>query len=436
MSGHATTVSVPQGRVRPGPWQGGWRDGLSYGALGLPLAFVALPLYVVLPSHYASQFGVPLAWLGALLLAARLFDAATDPLIGRWCDAWFAKSSRHVLGMAAFAALALSLGFVGLFFPPVRDMAPLLAWCGAMLLLSYGCYSVLSIAHQSWGARLGGDAAQRADIVAWREGLALAGVLLASLLPSLAGMGVTSAVLALALLLGLAGLWHAPEVPKSAPATDAADMRLALTNRSFRQLLWIYLLNGIASAIPATLVLFFIRDRLQAPDFEAALLGAYFAAAALSMPLWLRAVRRFGLVRSWLGGMLLAIAAFVWATTLGAGDVVGFAAVCVGSGIALGADLSVPGALLAGVIRKAGHEDRLEGLYFGWWNMATKLNLALAAGIALPMLGLFGYTPGSRDPQALAALTWVYCALPCALKLVAAALLYSRHRRGVEGFCE
>jgi len=98
MSGHATTVSVPQGRVRPGPWQGGWRDGLSYGALGLPLAFVALPLYVVLPSHYASQFGVPLAWLGALLLAARLFDAATDRLIGRWCDAWFAKSSRHVLG--------------------------------------------------------------------------------------------------------------------------------------------------------------------------------------------------------------------------------------------------------------------------------------------------------------------------------------------------
>ena len=57
------------------PWRGSWRDGLSYGALGLPLAFVALPLYVVLPAHYAEQFGVPLAWLGALLLAVRAFDA-------------------------------------------------------------------------------------------------------------------------------------------------------------------------------------------------------------------------------------------------------------------------------------------------------------------------------------------------------------------------
>jgi GPH family glycoside/pentoside/hexuronide:cation symporter len=50
-------------------------QGLAYGLLGLPLAFVALPLYVVLPNHYASEFGVPLAALGAVLLGARLLDA-------------------------------------------------------------------------------------------------------------------------------------------------------------------------------------------------------------------------------------------------------------------------------------------------------------------------------------------------------------------------
>ena len=37
----------------------GIRNGLYYGALGLPLAFVALPLYVILPNHYAREFGVP-----------------------------------------------------------------------------------------------------------------------------------------------------------------------------------------------------------------------------------------------------------------------------------------------------------------------------------------------------------------------------------------
>jgi GPH family glycoside/pentoside/hexuronide:cation symporter len=29
---------------------------------------VALPLYVMLPNHYAREFGVPLATLGAVLL--------------------------------------------------------------------------------------------------------------------------------------------------------------------------------------------------------------------------------------------------------------------------------------------------------------------------------------------------------------------------------
>jgi len=105
--------------------------------------------------------------------------------------------------------------------------------------------------------------------------------------------------------------------------------------------------------------------------------------------------------------------------------VVAYTAVCVASGIALGADLSLPSALLAGVIQRAGHGERLEGAYFGWWNFATKLNLALAAGIALPLLGAFGYTPGSRDPGALQALSNAYCLLPCLLKLVAGALLWA-----------
>ena len=85
--------------------------------------------------------------------------------------------------------------------------------------------------------------------------------------------------------------------------------------------------------------------------------------------------------------------------------------------------IGLPGALLAGVIRRAGHGGRAEGSYFGWWNAAAKLNLALAAGIALPLLGLFGYAPGSRDAVALDALMWAYCLLPCGLKLAAAALL-------------
>lgn len=397
-------------------------DGLRYGALGFALAFVALPLYVHLPAHYATRFGVPLASLGALLLAARALDAIVDPWIGRLCD--------RALGRAALAwqlplaGLLLAAGFAGLFFPPVREPRALLAWAGAGLVLTYLAYSWLAVLHQAWGARLGGGAATQSRIVAWREGLALVGVVSASLLSSLAGFGMTALVLAAALAVGLVLLAGAP---RPTPGVDArATLSLAWRVPEFRQLLAVFLLNGIAAAVPATLLLFFIDDRLRLPESQGLFLASYFAAAVVSLPAWLRVIARIGQARAWALGMALAVAAFAWAAALGEGDRGGFLAVCLASGAALGADLAVPAALLAGVIQRAGFAGRAEGAFFGWWNAAGKLNLALAAGLALPLLQALGYAPGQRDPQALQALTFAYCALPCALKLAAAALLY-RH---------
>jgi glycoside/pentoside/hexuronide:cation symporter, GPH family len=430
------------------------RDGLRYGLLGLPLAFVALPLYVILPNHYARAFGVPLATLGALLLGARLFDALVDPWLGRLSDRFFARSAARVLQVCMLAAALLALGFISLFFPPVRGDA-LVLWALVALLVTYTAYSMVSVAHQSWGARLGGDALVRSRIVGWREGLGLVGVLLASVLPVVAGLAASTSVFVLLLAAGLLAWWHAPQpapasatsVPRHGPAQqpahhptpaasgsplprpiDAAPpapLWLPLSRPGFVALLLVFVLNGIASAIPATLVLFFIQDLLQAPkELEGAFLAAYFLAAALSIPLWLRAVARWGLCNTWLGGMLLAVAVFVWAATLGKGDVLPFMVVCALSGVALGADLAAPPALLAGLIQANGDHGSNEGSYFGWWNFATKLNLALAAGLALPALALFGYRPGAQAPAALQALVFAYCVLPCALKLIAACALY------------
>jgi Na+/melibiose symporter-like transporter len=133
--------------------------------------------------------------------------------------------------------------------------------------------------------------------------------------------------------------------------------------------------------------------------------------------------------------MGLAVLSFAWAFTLGAGDTLGFLAVCLASGVALGADLALPGALLTGVIQQAGHGGRAEGAYLGWWNFATKLNLALAAGVALPLLSAFGFAPGTRDPAALLALSIAYCLLPCLLKLLAATALWGLwlRRAGPDG---
>lgn len=415
-----------QTETTPQAWSVG--DGVRYGLLGVPLAFCALPLYVLMPNLYARHWGVSLAALGAVLLGARLLDAVIDPLLGRLCDRLYAASLRAVLAMGAVAAAVLAVGFSFLFVPLVSEPGVLLWWAGFWLVVTYAAYSALSVAHQSWGAMLGGDALYRSRVVAWREGLGLAGVLLASVTPALLGL---PAMLAL-LFFGLAGGWWAwraaPQPARHRHATMTAAPHTLWhpwRNPGFRRLLGVYLLNGIASAIPATLVLFFLQDRLQASGaMQSAALAVYFVCGALSMPLWLRGVKRWGLVHSWRFGMLLSIAVFLGASRLGAGDAPWFLLVCALSGAALGSDLVLPGALLAGVIARAGDRGRAEGAYFGWWNFATKLNLALAAGLALPLLGWLGYVPGVRDANASALLTAAYCLLPCALKALAAGALH------------
>jgi Na+/melibiose symporter-like transporter len=427
-----------------------WHQGWRYGLMGLPLAFVALPLYVQLPNYYAKQFGMPLATLGTVLLGARLFDAFIDPLLGRWSDRLYAHSLRRVLAWGAVACLLLALGFGLLFFPPLPAQQHLVAWASVALLITYVGYSGVSVLHQSWGAMLGGDESQRSRVVAWREGLGLVGVVLASIVPLALGLPASTALFFVALALAwwawtramrprhTAGLTTPAKVRKAQAARVAKPAESMWTSGSptgvwlpfarpgFRALLAVFMVNGIASAVPATLILFFVQDRLQAPAaLEPLFLGSYFVCAALAIPAWLALVKRIGLARTWGVGMLLSIAVFIFASQLGAGDVVGFVAVCALSGIALGTDLTLPGALLAGTIAASGDQGRAEGAYFGWWNFATKLNLALAAGVALPLLGALGYVPGAHDAEALQTLTWAYCLLPCALKLLAASLLYT-----------
>lgn len=400
---------------------------MAYGLPAFPLAFVALPLYVVLPHHYAQAFGVPLTILGALLMVARLFDALIDPWIGRAVDRLWRHGARLLLWICTICAGALAAAFAGLFFPRFSEEPALIAWAAAMLAIAYASYSTISVVHQSWGAMLADVDSQRARVVAWREGFALAGVIAASALSTATGPVGMCLALAISLALALPAWSRAPRPAPVARANLPASVSHPLRQPGFRALLGVYLLNGIASAIPATLVLFYVQDRLQAgPAAAPWLLSIYFVTAALALPAWSRLVDRMGLARTWLAGMLLAVCAFASAALLGPGDVTAFALVCAASGIALGADLTVPAAMLAGLIARDGHGNQSEGTYFGWWNLATKLNLALAAGLALPLLALAGYSPGARDSQGLHALALAYCALPCSLKLLAA-LFLRRH---------
>jgi GPH family glycoside/pentoside/hexuronide:cation symporter len=411
------------------------RQLLAYGALGLPLAMAALPVYVHVPRLYAEVTGMSLSLLGGLLLAARLLDAGIDPLLGGWSDR---TASRRRLIVVALPCLAI--GMLALLHPPALA-APL--WLLASLLCTYFGFSLASVAYQAWGAELGVDAGERTRLTASREGFGLLGVVLAAALPGLLANDLARGLSALAqwfpLLLLLLASWTLLGTPPSVVRTPAsgsffADLRGVLRDGRFRRLLLVFVVNGIAAALPATLVLFFVADVLQAESWSGAFLALYFISGVAFLPLWVLLARRFGRVTSWVASMFVAVISFAWAWGLGAGDVWPFAVVCLLSGAALGADLTLPAALLADLAEQRADGRQADrpaqaGAYFGWWNLVAKLNLALAAGISLPLLEVVGYRPGDND--ATWGLAAVYCLLPLLFKTIAAALAW-RWRKSLE----
>ncbi len=401
------------------------RDLLAYGLFGLPLALVALPVYVFVPQLYAASLGLSLTAVGGILLVTRVLDAFIDPVLGHWIDRRI--GGRQPADFVLLAVPLLIVGYLALMHPPALDHALLGSWFGASLVLVYAGYSLASIAHNSWGANLAVARGERARLTAMREGWALAGVVIAASLPALAGLAALSAGFVVLLLAGVALLvMRAPRPHLAAAEPDAQPLawQAPLRVARFRWLLGVFAINGIAAAIPATLFLFFASDRLQLAEYAGLFLVLYFVAAALALPLWARLAARIGEKRAWMASMGLAIAAFIWTAQLDSGALAGFAVICALSGMALGADLALPPALLAGVIHAAGHRGLREGAYFGLWSWITKLNLALAAGIALPLLELLGYVPGTVSEPGQRALVAAYALLPCALKACAGLLLW------------
>jgi Na+/melibiose symporter-like transporter len=264
-------------------------------------------------------------------------------------------------------------------------------------------------------------------LTAAREGFGLLGVVLAAALPALIASNMVDGVARLAWILPplllIAALVTFSRVSLGSPLLAVSEpllpsLRRVLADRPFRHLLLIFVANGIASALPATLFLFFVADVLHLESASGPLLALYFVSGAASLPLWVKIASRYGRVFAWGCAMVLSIVAFAGASLLGSGDLLPFAIICLASGLALGADLTLPAAIAADI----GERQRQAGACFGVWNFVAKLNLALAAGLSLPLLGLLGYVPGSSS--GLPALIFAYALLPLAFKALAGWLLW------------
>lgn len=387
----------------------------AFALFGALLAAAGLPLYIHAPKFYVDEYGVSLAALGSVLFGLRLIDVVQDPALG-----WLARvaSGRRALSVA-LAVLAMTLAMLGLFAatPPV---APLL-WFAMMLTVVFSAFSYLSICFYAQGVSTAASLPGRGhlQLARWRETGALLGICAAAVAPLVLGsygsFAMAFALLALVAVLSMRGQWL------GASLSEISGFRPILQDPVARRLLAVALANAAPVAVTSTLFLFFVESRLDAAGWQGPLLLLFFLSAALASPFWSRAAERYGAKNTLLSGMVLAIFSFGSAFTLGAGDVWAFSVICVASGAALGADMTLLPALFSMRMAQVS-PGASEG--FGLWSFVSKFTLALAAVMILPALERAGFASGySNTEEALLLLSLLYCLVPCVLKLIAIGVL-------------
>ncbi len=392
---------------------------LGYAVFAAMLAAAGLPIYIHAPKVYVDSHAVSLSALAGVLFVLRLFDVVQDPALG-----WLAQRLRARRGAAVLGGVVVLAGSMfGLFAVP-PPIAPL-AWFALMMTGLFSAFSFLTICMYAQGVAaapgLGPQGYLR--LAAWRETGALLGVCAAAVAPTLLdATGDPYGNFALGFgVFCLWALWLMRGDWVGAPQPGDAGFRIVVSDPVARRLLVVALMNAAPVAVSSTLFLFYVESVLLAPGWEGPLLLLFFLAAALSAPVWSRAATRFGPRAMLLVAMALAIAAFSLVLVLGPGDTLAFAAICLASGAALGADFVLLPALFARRMEQIAPEAAAG---FGLWAFVSKLTLAFAAVVLLPALDAAGFQSGAQSPAAaLDLLTYLYALVPCVLKLGAMAVL-------------
>lgn len=401
----------------------------KYGFLAAPVAFAGFPLYIIAPDFYATSYGISLSVLGLVLLGLRAFDAVQDPFIGMISD----RFAKRIFPIIIIAAIFLCFAIYALFHPITSHI---ILWFAITMLIAVTAYSIITINLNVIGALWTKDQHHQTRISSSREAFGLIGLLIAVILPGILAQYLPkedvfswfSYSLAGFMMIALIvfGHWFFSNKIQLKPEVNRVFIwkNLYIFPKKTRYLFLVYGLSVLASSIPAILVIFFIRDLLNGESYIGLFLLLYFGSGALTMFIWRKLSISRGKHQAWLISMLLAVSSFIWAFFLDAGDIWQYAAICMISGIALGADLALPPSILADDIYKY-HLEENAAIQFSILALLTKVGLAIGSAIALPFLDLFGFVPAANNSDAaLLGLSAAYALIPCLIKLSSAYLLY------------
>ena len=418
---------------------------IAFSIAGLAIGGVQTAVVLYLPAFYAQRFGMPLTVIGTIFMICRLLNAFSDPVIGALSDRTHTRFGQRKPWVIGGGILLLAAIFAT-YMPPASANA---LYLGVALFLVYLGNSAFSTPLYAWAGSLSPYYHERTRNQTYLQTIVSMGLVTMLLLPIALGLktGDAAAIASMgwanvaALVIGLPIL---AVFFKERPApilrrhlSFGAAFRLLATDRVVLRVVGSDFFVSLGQGFRGALLVLFVMGYMHLPSVT--ILGLSFSPifviplvqygfGVFASPIWGWIGRRLGKNRTLIVAEVTQIAINLCLLLLQPGQYGALLALTVAQGLSQGSG----NLMLRAIVSDVADQERLRsgkdhsGLLFSIFNVTINAAMALAVGIALPVVGLFGFKAGvPNTPAALSSLQWIIAIGPAIGHSLSAILMLS-----------
>lgn len=410
--------------------------GYGVGDFAFNLTFTFCSLFLLY--FYTDVLGLSATSGGLIIMAALVWEGATDPVVGVLANRTRTRWGRY-RPYLLFGAIPLALSFVAMFLPLGLSGTALALYAFATHLLFRTVYTFVNIPFIALSAQMTNDSNERGKLAGARMMFAiLCGLVLAVVSLPLAkalgggaqgffGLSLVYGATVVAILLICFGVTREDVCTADAHPTLPEMLRAVRTNRPFLSLLAATLLGSVAYTMSGKAMVYYIKYYAGTEASVTTGLSIGLLAAALAMLPWIQVSRRTSKRAVWLMGVVItsAVSVTIFILVPKAGALLWGLLALSGAGNAafiLSFWSMVPDTVEYGELQTG---TRAEGAVFGFIIFTQKVALGIGTGLLGIILDLVGYQANQvQAAETVHGITVMFTLVPLGLSLAAAAFIW------------